>query len=311
MTGRNLSVAIDIGGTFTDIVLADGTTLIDQEKILSTADDYSRRSRRAARLIARAGISPGGDQSRRGWNDDCNERDHRRAGRQDRAPDHRRLCGRLELRRMRVPEIYNFYYEKPQPLVPRRRRYEARERMAAERQRDAAAGPDKLVATLEDIARENVDALAICFLHSYANGAHELFAYEEAQRVLGQQVYVTASHLILPEIREYERTSTTVLNAYVAPVVRAYLMRIVEVLTELGITAPLRVMQSNGGVLGVEAAVLRIPRPSSNPAGGGRRRRCHDHPQVYAAECNHHRYGRHDGQGFADRERERHQDQRI
>ena len=175
----------------------------------------------------------------------------------------------LELRRMRFPELYNFNYEKPQPLVPRRRRYEARERVAADGRVIVPLDKSRLVATLDSIARENVDVLAICFSHSYANGAHELFACEEAQRVLGEKVYVTASHLILPEIREYERTSTTVLNAYVAPVVRAYLMRIVEVLTELGITAPLRVMQSNGGVLGVDA-VLRIPATivESGPAAG-------------------------------------------
>ncbi len=270
MTGRNLSVAIDIGGTFTDIVVADGTTFIDQEKVLSTPDDYSRAIQDGlVRLFARAGISPASVNLVVHGTTIATNAIIEGRGAKTALLTTEGFADVLELRRMRVPELYNFYYEKPRPLVPRRRRYEARERMAADGSVIVPLDKGRLRATLEDIAHETTDALAICFLHSYANGAHEQFAYEEAQRMLGRDVYVTASHLILPEIREYERTSTTVLNAYVAPVVRAYLMRIVEVLTGLGITAPLRVMQSNGGVLGVEA-VLRIPATivESGPAAG-------------------------------------------
>ena len=270
MTRRNLSVAIDIGGTFTDIVVADGTTFIDQEKILSTPDDYSRAIQEGlARLLARAGISHAAINLVVHGTTIATNAIIEGRGAKTALLTTEGFADVLELRRIRVPELYNFYYEKPQPLVPRRRRYEACERLAADGSVITPLDKGKLRATLDDIARENVDALAICFLHSYANSAHELVAYEEAQRILGDKVYVTASHLILPEIREYERTSTTVLNAYVAPVVRAYLMRIVEVLTGLGITAPLRVMQSNGGVLGVEA-VLRIPATivESGPAAG-------------------------------------------
>ncbi len=270
MTVLSLCVAIDIGGTFTDIVVADGTTFIAQEKILSTPEDYSRAIQEGlVRLFARTRISPATIALVVHGTTIATNAIIEGQGARTALLTTEGFADVLELRRMRVPELYNFYYEKPRPLVPRRRRYEARERLAADGSVILPLDKSRLRVTLEEIAGENIDALAICFLHSYANGAHELFAYEEAQRVLGAKVYVTASHLILPEIREYERTSTTVLNAYVAPVVRAYLLRIVEVLTGLGITAPLRVMQSNGGVLGVEA-VLRIPATivESGPAAG-------------------------------------------
>ncbi|MSO22143.1 MAG: hydantoinase/oxoprolinase family protein [Acidobacteria bacterium] len=270
MTQRNLSLAIDIGGTFTDIVAADGARFIDQEKILSTPEDYSLAIQEGLKqLFARAGIAPSEICLVVHGTTIATNAIIEGRGAKTALLATEGFADVLELRRMRVPELYNFYYEKPSPLVPRRRRYEARERMAADGRVITPLDLDRLRNTLQEVAAQNVDALAICFLHAYANGIHEQRAHEEAQRILGDKVYITSSHRILPEIREYERTSTTVLNAYVAPVVRAYLMRIVEVLTELGVTAPLRIMQSNGGVLGVEA-VLRIPATivESGPAAG-------------------------------------------
>ncbi len=270
MTSRNLSVAVDIGGTFTDIVVADGAQFLDQEKILSTPDDYSRAIQEGLeRLFARARILPSEIGLVVHGTTIATNAIIEGRGATTALLTTEGFADVLELRRMRVPELYNFNYEKPSPLVPRRRRHEARERLSADGAVITPLDMVRLRATLQEVAAQSVDALAICFLHAYANGIHEQRAQEEAERILGDKVYITSSHRILPEIREYERTSTTVLNAYVAPVVRAYLLRIVGVLSELGVTAPLRIMQSNGGVLGVEA-VLRIPATivESGPAAG-------------------------------------------
>lgn len=266
----DVRVAIDIGGTFTDIVAARGGRFVAQEKLLSTPHDYSLAIRDGlGRLCSRAGIAAAeiglvvhgttiatnailaGQGARTALLTTEGFRDV------------------LELRRMRVPELYNFHFQKPETLVPRRWRFEARERLGAGGRVITPLDRDALWATLGLIAAEAPEALAICFLHSYANPEHERIAYEEACRILGECVYVIASHQLLPEIREYERTSTTVVNAFVAPVVRAYLERLVSVLADLGIAAPLRIMQSNGGVLGVDA-VLRFPATivESGPAAG-------------------------------------------
>jgi N-methylhydantoinase A len=165
--------------------------------------------------------------------------------------------------------MYDLQYEKPAPLVPRRLRFEVPGRIGPRGQvwepldeqavREAAAA-----------ARDaGVRAVAICFLHSYANAAHELRAAELVREVCGDAVYVTCSAEILPEIREYERTSTTVVNAYVGPVVATYLQSLAERLAGVGIGAPLQIMQSSGGVMGATAAARRAAHlVESGPAAG-------------------------------------------
>ena len=129
----------------------------------------------------------------------------------------------LEMRRLRIPVIYDLQYEKPPPLVPRRRRYEIPERIGPRGEDWAALDEGAVRAAAEQARAEGVEAVAICFLHAYANPAHERRAAAIVREVVGDDVYVTRSSDILPEIREYERTSTAVVNAYVGPVVERYL----------------------------------------------------------------------------------------
>ena len=118
------------------------------------------------------------------------------------------------------------------------------------------------------LRREDVQSVAICLLHSYANPAHER-AVADAVRAALPDVAVSVSHEILPEIKEYPRTSTTVINAYVQPVVRAYVTSLAARLRELGIEAPLQLMQSNGGLASAEfAAIAPAHIIESGPAAG-------------------------------------------
>jgi N-methylhydantoinase A len=174
----------------------------------------------------------------------------------------------LELRRIRVPVLYDLFWEKPPPLVPRRLRFEVAERIGPRGEVWRELDPDSLRCAIEAVRRAGVEALAICLLHSYANPAHERRVAAAAASAL-PGVFVTCSSDVLAEIREYERTSTTVINAYVGPIVARYLGRLAARLREIGVRARLLVMQSNGGVMSAADAAARPAYiVESGPAAG-------------------------------------------
>jgi N-methylhydantoinase A len=174
----------------------------------------------------------------------------------------------LELRRIRVPRLYEPLYEKPPPLVPRRRRYEIRERLD---------GRGKVVTPLDDdqvrelavvLAQTGVQAVAISLLHSYANPTHERRIAELLREAL-PGCFISVSSEVLPEIREYERTSTAVVNAYVGPVMSSYLQSLRERLSANGIRGRLLMMQSSGGTMDVSRVLARPATViESGPAAG-------------------------------------------
>ncbi len=174
----------------------------------------------------------------------------------------------LEIGRQRRPELYNLFFQRPRPLAPRRLRFGVRERIDSEgnvlvplNERDV----ERAVATA---LQRGAGAIAISFLHSYANPSHEKRAKEIAKR-LAPHLPVVASHEVDPEYREYERTSTTVVNAALIPGVSRYLGRLEGALTSLGISAPRYVMQSSGGLASFdEAAKKPASLIESGPAAG-------------------------------------------
>ena len=127
----------------------------------------------------------------------------------------------LELRRLRIPVMYDLQYEKPPPLVPRRLRFEIPERTGPRGEVWIELDEDAVREAAEQARDAGVAAIAISFLHAYANPDHERRAAEIVREVVGDDVYITCSSEILAEIREYERTSTAVVNAYVGPGGRA------------------------------------------------------------------------------------------
>jgi N-methylhydantoinase A len=268
--GAGYRLGVDIGGTFTDVVLlaADGT--MRTRKVLSTPDDYARGViDGAVGLLEATGIDPSEVTGIVHATTVASNTVLEGRGARTALITTEGFRDVLEMRRLRIPVMYDLQYEKPPPLVPRRRRYEIAERMGPRGDvwRDLDQGS---VATVADaIHGDEVDAVAIALLHSYANGDHEHQAEELLREVLGDDVYVTCSADILPEIREYERTSTAVVNAYVGPAVSRYLGSLTAKLVAAGITAPLEIMQSGGGTMS-PAAALRRPAylVESGPAAG-------------------------------------------
>jgi N-methylhydantoinase A len=174
----------------------------------------------------------------------------------------------LEIARGNRPNFFNLFYRKPEPFVPRRLRYEVPGRLApsgAEREPlDLSGLPD----ILDGLRAAGVEAIAICLLHAYANPAHERATLERV-RALWPQVSVVASHQITREWREYERSSTTVLSAYVQPIAERYLSRLHDGLSHDGFGGQPYIMQSNCGVDSLEhVKEIPITMVESGPASG-------------------------------------------
>ncbi|MNC06309.1 Acetophenone carboxylase gamma subunit [compost metagenome] len=175
----------------------------------------------------------------------------------------------VEIGRLRVPMLYNLGYKKPEQLVKRRHRYEVTERLRANGAVDTPLDDAQIREIAKRISEEKIEAVAVSLIHAYANPAHEIRIRDVLREALGDSVYLTCSHEILPEIREYERTSTTVVNAYLGPIVVSYLNSLIEKLRAIGMKGPVQVMHSNGGVMSARAVVQKPAAIiESGPAAG-------------------------------------------
>jgi N-methylhydantoinase A len=150
-------------------------------------------------------------------------------------------------------EAFNLNFHRPRPLVPRNLTYEVKERLDAEGAVLTPLDSAEIEALAHKLAEQGVEAVAVSFLHSYANPSHEKIAGEILRRV-NPGMFVTLSHEILREFREYERTSTTVLNAYVGPRVRNYLTTLDTYLRREKFAGHVHIMRSNGGVMSLDQA---------------------------------------------------------
>src|SRR5882672_41168 len=235
-------VGVDTGGTFTDFILFDGRR-IRTHKVLSTPDDPSRAVLQGLRELGAldAEIVHGSTVATNAFLE--------RKGPRLTLVTTKGFEDLLEIGRQERGSLYDLNWERPEPLIPRSRRIGVRERVDA---RGRVLTPlDK--AALRKIRAEHV---AVCFLHSYANSRHE----REAGRILKG---ASLSCDVLPEYREYERLSTTVLNAYVAPVVYRYLTNLGRSLKRL------RILASDGGAITPDSARRRAAQTLlSGPAGG-------------------------------------------
>ncbi|MEE3008844.1 MAG: hydantoinase/oxoprolinase family protein, partial [Pseudomonadota bacterium] len=162
----------------------------------------------------------------------------------------------LEIQRVRVPKLYDPLYEKPSPLVPRNLRFEVDERLDANGRVIRELDLDQLNDVIEKLKKEDIEAIAVCFLHSFVNPTHE----EMVETIIKKEFpecFVSISSQILPQKREYERTSTTVINSYVGPPVSRYLFALIQKLKLSNLTNRLTVMQSSGGVLDAESCLQK------------------------------------------------------
>ena len=183
----------------------------------------------------------------------------------------------LEMREGLKPDRYDLRSPPPEPLVPRERRLGVRERLKADGSVAVPLDAASLDAAIATVKASGANSVAVCFLHAYLNPAHELAAIERLRAAL-PDIDISRSSDVLPQIKEYERVSTTVVNAYVAPVVRRYLTNLEKRLIEAGFKGSLFIVLSHGGMAPVEeASRLAAGTVLSGPAGGvSGGRRCAD-----------------------------------
>ncbi|MBV8459150.1 MAG: hydantoinase/oxoprolinase family protein, partial [Acetobacteraceae bacterium] len=269
----SFNIGIDVGGTFTDIVVAEADGRTVTAKATTTPQDQSDGVMEGVALAAEAnGLAAGEFLSRtsrivHGTTVATNallEGKGARTGMLTTA-GHRDV---IEMREGLKPERYNLRMPPPEPLVPRWLRLGVRERLRADGSVETPLDPASLEVALTALAEAEVEAVAVCFLHSWRNPAHERQAAEAVRRRL-PGVYVAVSSEVLPEIKEFERFSAAVANAAVGPVIDGYLARLNERLREAGFGGDLFVILSHGGVASVaEACRLAVATALSGPAGG-------------------------------------------
>ncbi len=173
-----------------------------------------------------------------------------------------------EIARGNRPDAFDIGFQRPQPLVPRHLRYEARERLDAKGEVLIPLDEESVRAAGRQMRAQGINAIAVCFLHSYANPVHEMAA-GKILREMFPDLFVTLSHEILREFREYERTSTTVLNAYVGPRVARYLKTLESHMGENGFDGAIHIVRSNGGSMSLtHAAVEPVSMMESGPVAG-------------------------------------------
>ena len=247
-----MRIAVDIGGTFTDLVAVDDQGRLFHSKSLTTPEDLSRAieecfqkaeipisdaeffihgSTIAINAVLERKGAPTGLLTTRGFRDV------------------------YEIGRGNRPEGYNLFFKRPVPLVPRELRLEIDERLMATGEISRPLNEDSARKAIAHLKSRGVESVAVCLLHSYANSVHE----KRLGELLAEEypeAYVTLSHEILREFREYERTSTTVLNAYIGPIVSRYL-------------SSLERLQSNGGAMSFETAKkVPVSMMESGPVAG-------------------------------------------
>jgi N-methylhydantoinase A len=241
-------IGVDIGGTFTDLVLLDDKGYVTFTKVSSTpAAPEEAVLTGVQRILDQAGMKTS----------DVTEVLHgTTVGSNTMLQKVGAKCGLittkgfrdvLEIGRVRTPTMFDLSWDKPVPLVERRYRLEIDERMLASGDVLRPTPVDQVIEAGRFFQSEGVESVAICFINSYKNGANEKAALEAFQQSF-PDISVTASISVLPELREYERTSTTVVNAYVLPALRTYLQRLESGLKRIGVNAPLLVSNSNGGL---------------------------------------------------------------
>jgi N-methylhydantoinase A len=259
-------VAIDIGGTFTDLIgFDDASRTFAQAKSLTTPDDLSRGILDCIRI---SGLAAGAiDDLIHGSTIAINTLIERRGASTGLIVTEGTRDVYL-IGRGNRPESYNLFFHRPEPLVSRKLTREVRERVRAGGAVLRPLDMESLEASARALADAGVKAVAICFLHSYVNPDHERRAAEVVRAAI-PDAYVSLSHEILREYREYERMSTTVVNAYIGPTVGGYVRALEGNLRANGFRGDLAIMRSNGGVMSPDTAARQpVAMMESGPVGG-------------------------------------------
>lgn len=243
-----MKVTTDIGGTFTDLVYFGEDGKLNFDKAHTTSPNFEKG---VLNVLENSGVNYESiDMFIHGSTVVINTLTERKGAKVG-------LIGTkgtrdvLEIARGNRPDLYNFKYEKPEPFVERHLRMEVTERLNYKGEVIEEVDKQDIIQAIEYFKEEKVEAIAICLLHSYVNSEHE----EEVVNIIKEmwpEVAVTASHELINEWREYERTNTTVLNSYVKPVMESYIDSLDNKLDEKLSTKNRYIMQSNGGITSFE-----------------------------------------------------------
>jgi N-methylhydantoinase A len=259
MSERHYRLGCDIGGTFTDFVLLDDRTgEVTIHKCLTTPRDPSDAVEQGILAL---------QEKRPGFVEDLGEIIHgttlvinaiiERKGARTGLITTRGFRDVLELGREIRYAPYDVFAEFPRPLIPRRFRLEVDERVRSDGKVLRPLDPEEATRVVRQLLGMGVDSIAVCLINSFENPSHELLLKEILKRE-APEVSVSISYEVLPQIREYERTSTTVTNAYVKPLTGRYLSKLSGRLASLGVRSKLFIMLSSGGITSVETAA-RFP----------------------------------------------------
>lgn len=270
-------IGIDVGGTFTDYLLLEPGGGTRAHKVLSTPDDPSRAVLQGLAELAEGSAASLGAFLRQveiivhGTTVTTNAVLTGRFARTGLLATHG-FRDALQMRRGVRESFYDNKFTAPPPLVPRRLRVPVRGRIGSDGRETEPLSLADVERAIESFASQQVEAVAICFMHAYANPSHEQAAAALIERHL-PDAYLSVSSRVLPQVRFYERTSTTVLNAVVGPILRRYMQNLQRRLAEGGFAGVLRVMQSNGGVTSADtvaalAASTLLSGPAAAPTAG-------------------------------------------
>ena len=267
------TIGIDVGGTYTDLVAIDASGRTVFAKSASTPLDQSigvmaGLEELARRLnLTRAAMLAATDRVVHGTTVATNALLEQKGARVAllTTEGHRDV---IEMREGLKPDRYNLRIPPPEPLVPRNLRFGVRERLRANGDIATPLDDQSLADAIAAIRRSGATSVAVCFLHSYLNPVHEVAAVERLRQEL-PDISISSSSDVLPQIKEYERVSTTIVNAYVGPLVRRYLTSLEQRLAEARFKGILFIILSHGGMAPVaEASRLAAGTVLSGPAGG-------------------------------------------
>jgi N-methylhydantoinase A len=267
---RDYRIAVDVGGTFTDLVLNDNSTgEFYYTKTPSTPSNPEKGTVRGVeKILDETDVDPSHLSTLiHGTTVATNsviERNGARAG----LIVTEGTRDVLEIRRQHRPHLYDFREQKEPTVVPRERIYEVEERVLPDGTVQTPLDTDDVYDAVEALRAQEVESVAVCLLHSYHNDDHE----REIAGIIDAElpdVDLSLSSDVLPEFKEYERMSTTTMNAYLMPVMDEYIENFDQGLSDIDIDAPLHIMQSNGGVMSAEEARSRsVQTIVSGPAAG-------------------------------------------
>lgn len=267
---RNHRAGADIGGTFTDLILVDSTTgEFHIGKTLTTPDDPSRAVATVlAETLDKAGLDAGHlDQVIHGTTLVTNAMIERKGARTALITSEG-FRDSIEIGRETRYDLYDLMLEQPKPLVPRYLRFEVPQRTLQDGSVETPLDTAEVEALARELVEQGVEAVAVTFLHSFTNPDDERAAREIIRRV-APEIRVSISSDVVPEIREFERASTTIANVYVQDLVERYLRKLEERLRDLGFDGGFQLMLSSGGIATVDtAARFPVRLLESGPAAG-------------------------------------------